>query len=449
MNVLELYNRKYQAKKKGNTHGGEYCGPCPACGGNDRFLIWPLENQNRGSYWCRQCERSGDNIQFLIDFEGKTFRDACEQLGIEMKKAEGRAQYKPPADETKQLWEPRQATTPAGQWREKALSFVRYAHEKLISNKEQLDYLRGRGIDFALVEKFSLGYNPETMWRPRSAWGLPDETKEGGSLKKLCLPAGIVIPCFSRGTLSRIRVRTGRQNIPYYLIPGSSPDPMIIEPAQPYKYTTWLIEESELDGIMLSSIAADIPGAGIMPCGNTSVRPTAEQVEFLRAADCLLIAMDHDGKPGVKASAWWLEHFDNAERWIVLSGKDPGESYRNGDDLREWIVAGLPPRHRLAVRSADAARSAQVVAGGQELRAKSQEPAAGTVQRLYDYLRKYPVRIVNTEVQTQLIFDRKWEDKHGEESREISRLLFSDEGLDYIRKHPEKLIDRKNFIING
>ncbi|MEI6125361.1 MAG: primase-helicase zinc-binding domain-containing protein, partial [Pseudomonadota bacterium] len=134
-NVLDLYNKNNQAKKKSSTRGGEFCGPCPACGGNDRFLIWPDDNAGCGAYWCRQCDKKGDNIQFLINFEGKTFMDACEILNIDLK---NREQYSPGGynqPQAKPEWKPRAETVPADLWQQKAKAFVQHAHEVLLNNK--------------------------------------------------------------------------------------------------------------------------------------------------------------------------------------------------------------------------------------------------------------------------------------------------------------------------
>ena len=59
-------------RRAASTGGGEWCGPCPACGGVDRFRCWP----SRGRFWCRQCDWRGDSIQFLRDRAGFSFRAA-------------------------------------------------------------------------------------------------------------------------------------------------------------------------------------------------------------------------------------------------------------------------------------------------------------------------------------------------------------------------------------
>jgi 5S rRNA maturation endonuclease (ribonuclease M5) len=66
-------------RKKTNSKGGEYCSPCPFCGGTDRFLVWP--NAEKPNYWCRQCEKKGDAIQFLRDYKKLSFAEASEYVG--------------------------------------------------------------------------------------------------------------------------------------------------------------------------------------------------------------------------------------------------------------------------------------------------------------------------------------------------------------------------------
>ena len=86
MNVLDLLRRHgIEPKRIATTHGGEYSSACPGCGGSDRFRVWPEENPEKaaaGSYWCRRCEKRGDAIQFLRDFDGLSFREACARLGM-------------------------------------------------------------------------------------------------------------------------------------------------------------------------------------------------------------------------------------------------------------------------------------------------------------------------------------------------------------------------------
>lgn len=61
----------------------EWCGPCPWCGGEDRFVIWPAEGRDGlGKYYCRQCKRIGDSVEWLVKKRGAKFVDACNARGV-------------------------------------------------------------------------------------------------------------------------------------------------------------------------------------------------------------------------------------------------------------------------------------------------------------------------------------------------------------------------------
>jgi hypothetical protein len=60
-----------------NTHGGEYAGPCPFCGGTDRLHVVPAT----GKWYCRQCApRGGDAIDYVQRREQVAFQAAVEFL---------------------------------------------------------------------------------------------------------------------------------------------------------------------------------------------------------------------------------------------------------------------------------------------------------------------------------------------------------------------------------
>ena len=81
-NLLDSYRELtgVEAKKQADKDGGEYAGPCPICGGKDRFRIWPNKGKG-GMWWCRQCDRHGDHIAFWKEVGGITYAQACAKLG--------------------------------------------------------------------------------------------------------------------------------------------------------------------------------------------------------------------------------------------------------------------------------------------------------------------------------------------------------------------------------
>lgn len=56
--------------------GGELVGPCPGCGGTDRFSI----NPRKVVFFCRGCDAKGDQIALVQLVLGMTFRDALDWL---------------------------------------------------------------------------------------------------------------------------------------------------------------------------------------------------------------------------------------------------------------------------------------------------------------------------------------------------------------------------------
>ena len=68
-------------RRAGSTAGGEFAGPCPWCGGTDRFRVWPVHPSGRARFWCRRCERRGDSIDLLRELKGLTFREATAIAG--------------------------------------------------------------------------------------------------------------------------------------------------------------------------------------------------------------------------------------------------------------------------------------------------------------------------------------------------------------------------------
>jgi phage/plasmid primase-like uncharacterized protein len=71
----EVLRRGFQLKRKGY----QLEGPCPVCGGDDRFFI----NTKKNLWHCRQCAKGGDVISFVQHVEGINFMDAVEMLSGE------------------------------------------------------------------------------------------------------------------------------------------------------------------------------------------------------------------------------------------------------------------------------------------------------------------------------------------------------------------------------
>lgn len=320
----------HRIKKAASTQGGEYAGPCPWCGGRDRFRVWP--NKNR--YWCRACGKSGDAIQYLRDFRELSYQDACSFVGRDP--GPHNATRPAPA-----AWVPQETNRPSELWRKKARAFLDGAIDCLWSaqGESMREWLHvEKGLSDATIKTAGLGHNPADIYESRSTWGLQSEFKDDGSLKKLWIPAGLVIPLIDDGDIMRLRIRRDNpgDGARYVIVSGSTVAPMICGEGQ----GAVVIVESELDAILLSQEIGDL--SSVCALGTASAQPNSKTHEMLLAAPIILISLDTD-VAGAKAAwkFWTATYGTKARRWPTIKGKDASEARLNGLDIRTWIIAGL------------------------------------------------------------------------------------------------------------
>lgn len=439
-NTLDLLTLKnIVAKKVAGTKGGEYHSPCPGCGGDDRFHVWPQQNSGQGSYWCRGCGRAGDNIQFLIDFDGLTYPEACKRLDITPRTSEPYQTPKLPPSSKKTNWAPTPSKPPPSDlWKEKAQKLVDWSHEELFKNSTQLRYLKSRGLSKEIIEKYRLGWNPgskdKDLFRPRESWGLPTEMKNGRK-KKLWIPRGIVIPYLQDDQVLRIRIRRPEGEPRFYVLPGSQMTCMVKNQVN----RAFIIVESELDGILLDQQAGDI--ISIVALGASGAKPDAETTRLLRSAALILLSQDYDDA-GAKSLSWWLDEFPQAIRWPVPIKGDPGEAHEAGIDLRMWVQSGFPKGWIIG----------QTLLDSKNQRKPAQKPSAdsdipGSVLELTKLLKSHPVAIHVTSRRTHIQESMSWAYQNWSISQRISNLVyFNQEVFEYLQAHSDEIITGKNII---
>ncbi len=338
-----------------------WAAPCPACGGKDRCVVKPGDHDGRGGYFCRRCGTYGDSIQFLRDYEGMSYADACRHLGVEAVRARTALPRTPRPAAGQDPFVSAASVPPAEQWAAKARAFATWAHEQLLKNPEQLAWLAARGLPLEAVTRYRLGWNPgergkSCLIRPRKSWGLPSvegKGKDGKPVAKTTfwIPRGLVIPHLAtddpEGPVLRLRIRRPeadrkefKENTKYYVIPGSGMDAMLLG----HEARAYVVVESELDALMLHHQVGDLVGAVSVMTANVK-KLEAGVHEALVQAMCILVALDAEGKDGAGAKGWarWPTSFPRAKRWPCPVGKDPGEAFAAGANLRAWILAGLPP----------------------------------------------------------------------------------------------------------
>jgi DNA primase len=368
MDILSLAENYVTLKKKSSK---EWAGPCPGCGGDDRFVVWP----DKGKFYCRQCEKAGDVISFLREFGDMSCPDAHEaacrscsnrtcaawdncRLGArangEQPKKRQPSSVNVPAQEEKPAFVPDEAQTPQEKWQKQAAALISKAHAALLDCPEQIDYLTARGIPLEAIQKGQLGWIPANRYPAREAWGLPTKLKPDGTKRKMFIPSGILIPFFDADrNPHRIRIRRNDirpEDGRYFWLSGSGNDVPVVGGIHRRGV---VVVESDLDAFMVRWQCRDFD-VSVIPLGSCGIKPKSWAMQALEKALAILVAHDFEprineetGKhenPGGQGAQWWLHQFSRAKRWPVPAGKDPGEYYQDhGGDICAWVLSGLPP----------------------------------------------------------------------------------------------------------
>lgn len=176
VDLRELAGQHTELRRESAT---EMSGPCPKCGGDDRFHV------TADWFACRQChEKRGDPIEFVSWLHGKGFREAVAMLaGGGALVAGSRAERSERATAS-----PKRKIERFD--RRRAERLVAEAHERLFlatAGEPGQQYLRSRGIESHTWLTFGLGYVASS----------PTSEKA---------PA-IVLPWYQRGELVALRFR--------------------------------------------------------------------------------------------------------------------------------------------------------------------------------------------------------------------------------------------------
>jgi hypothetical protein len=312
------------------TRGGEYAGACPGCGGNDRFRVWP--NATRPAWWCRGCNKGGDAIQFLREFEGLSYHEAVERLG-------GAA----PAGEKKPVPPVAYEEAPPEPWQERARVVAAAATRRLWSAEGEgaMRYLRERrGLTDESIRRAGLGLIPATDFDTEDRWGLSDG-------KKVWLPKGIAIPYELGGAIWQLKIRrprpadgdlaahigpaTDKAEGKYAAVRGSRPALYGLESVRDREHGFYV--EGEFDALLLHQQAGDLIAA--FTIGSASTLPSGRWLWALRGLGRIFLAFDPDsaGKSGAEAALALSARMRIAQP----IGGDVTEMHLAGGDLRTWV----------------------------------------------------------------------------------------------------------------
>ena len=143
------------------------------------------------------------------------------------------------------------------------------------------------------------------------------------------------------------------------------------DPTTPARGGVVVVQETELDSYMHHAVAGDLTSCLASMTSNIRNMSTAV-FERLKNASCILVALDCD-KAGAEGWPRWRATFPRAKRWPVPMGKDAGEAFGAGLDLRLWVQAGIPEGLQLAMPAGQAPDMTSQE-GARENRAEQVEP---------------------------------------------------------------------------
>ena len=196
-NKIQIIDLVDGMKRVASSGGGEFAGPCPFCGGVDRFRVQPEKN----IWLCRHCTNGiwRDVIDFIARRDNVTISQAAQSIDGSFpmfSKQSGKLKkpvyhaYKPPTDA----------------WQEAARKAVAICENNLFepAGARALEYLHSRGLTDTTIKTFRLGFSPKF--------------NQGD----LYIPHGITIPAFANGVLWYVKIRTNGDP-KYKLVAGSKP----------------------------------------------------------------------------------------------------------------------------------------------------------------------------------------------------------------------------------
>lgn len=266
-------------KPASTTNGGEFKTACPACGGHDRFSVWP--NHPKGARaWCRGCDRSFDAIDLYKYLHNLDTKTAVQEL-------EGK-----PVVIDRQDHCLANEKTNLDKWNTTAAKLCNQWHEDLwnIDNSAALQWLIKRGLGETAIVENNLGFNDKDLYLQGDAWGLDQD-------KKVFMPRGITIPNTGHYVTIRRSVNKGDK---YHKVAGSRG--FLFVAGGSYDHTIGYLFESELDAILASQSGFDA-GYFSLPAGQNL---KSEYNHYFDRMEALIICMDND-QPGQAAASKHLQ----------------------------------------------------------------------------------------------------------------------------------------------
>ena len=311
------------------TGRGWFAGPCPFCGGRDRFVVHHAASA--GWRWlCRGCGDSKyhDAIDFYQRWRQVDFHQACTELAAHNGHSLSPAVAPVAA-------RPRLTQPPVLENQATAMQVVSQGEVALWSpcGERARDWLHARGLTDDTLRHWRIGYIP----------GRPDSWLQ---IAEWRVPCGILIPTILPDPTGErvwcLKVRRAAGSPKYMAVKGLGA-PALFGAHTLKGRANAVLTEGEFDAMLLHQVAGDL--AGCITLGSMSARlDVTLWAGYLLPIARLLVAYDVDAA-GDQGAAHMTALTQRAQRIAVpaLRGgdKDITDYHAAGGDLRIWLEPHL------------------------------------------------------------------------------------------------------------
>jgi DNA primase len=348
--LLALIQPDTHLKRVASSEGGEYAGPCPFCGGEDRFRVQPQARR----WLCRGCTNGQwqDAIDFVEHRDRVGFLEACKRLSPD---SVSRRKPSKPIVQEKASDGP-----PSEEWQNASILLAAECADRLWA-----------GVDW-ITNNVGENWDDESLWTeaPKSArafrWltnrrGLTQDTIRSAMLGynpewDRGLPPGGTIPCIAGPDLSLwyIKVRGFQSSQPKYRFRMGSEAKALFGAESLLKCEYAVVVEGEFDALLLSQMAGDL--VAVVTMGSAGSVPGAYWQRYFAFLKGAFVALDSDKAGQQGYEKWtklvpWLKPMPQFE--ITESVRSRQEEIRLdhitdltdywlcGGDLRKWVQSAL------------------------------------------------------------------------------------------------------------
>jgi DNA primase len=302
-------------KRVASTGGGELAGPCPFCGGQDRFRVQPANN----IWLCRNC--TGGKWRDVIDYVARRDNLSIAQAAAKLTDGLTVSEHKPTPKPTYPAYGP-----PPQEWQDQARIAVKQCQNTLYTDTGAgaLAYLQKRGFTPDTLRRFSIGFS--TGYKSGDLW----------------IPEGITIPGLIDGAIWYLKIRTnGRDGKPKYtLVKGSRPAALFNADGL-RGGDKCLVTEGEFNAMIATQEGGDlIPVASMGGSASNRIDLATWGVYFMLTK--LVLAQFDNDEAGEAGALALYDSLGERVKLAALPGTmDLNDFHLSGGDIREWIKGYL------------------------------------------------------------------------------------------------------------